>query len=161
MTDGAAIGKDRTGSGEIELQDLGASDFEDTNKTVNLAADSTTASESGAMPEPTSAGNATAQAAVIGAQIQSAFMAFKSKYVDGSGADGLEIESIAGSAQSTLSSMGNMKVVMRPWLGEFVVVQKPTGFVPSVVLKNVNYFKWNYAVCIFILLVMGLLTSPA
>ncbi len=58
------------------------------------------------------------------------------------------------------SGLMNAKIVLRPWLSEFAQVRKPVAFEPAQLVKNMNYFRWNYVVVTFAVLVLGLLMSP-
>ncbi|CAD7935515.1 unnamed protein product [Amoebophrya sp. A120] len=73
----------------------------------------------------------------------------------------MDSASTASSSGSTaLQSAMNSRIVIRPWLGEFCAVAKPTGLNVMQVTKNLSYFRWNYAVVDAGILGFGLLMNP-
>jgi len=141
--------------------DISLSDKE--NDTVNLAPEATSSNTStngtaagasfvgqvrNAMGD--SAGNGM-QAIIGNPMLQNMVLQVKSKFFDNGegGIDSIDVKNAL-----------NAKIVLRPWLSEFAQVAKPTGFEPAQLVRNMNYFRWNYVIVTFAVLVMGLLMSP-
>lgn len=141
--------------------DISLSDKEDT---VNLAPEATSASASSTSATSVgasvigqvrnvmgdSAGNG--MNAILGnPMVQNAIMQVKGKFFDNGegGIDSLDIKSAMSA-----------KIVLRPWLSEFAQVAKPATFEPAQLVRNMNYFRWNYVIVTFAVLVLGLLMSP-
>jgi len=79
--------------------------------------------------------------------------------------DGVQPAATASSFPSAIGSqistaLASTKVTLRPWVGEFFHLTRPTRLDMGTTVRNLSYFKWNYAAVDGGILTFGLVMNP-